>query len=258
MGTDPKTLEEQAYKFLYEENFESAFRLFRKAAELYREQGNDQQAALCFASAGSCWSIKSGEKTFSHSASSYEDAARAAERVGDLEYASMLYRQAAINYERDMESINFSECFYRSKECYRRFLTYQLLRPGRIHAIAKTEQVRGIRGLLHRVFSWLVLTISYLFWGHGEKPARTFCVGIGVVLLCACAYQGGSLLHNGARIKPDFFQALYFSAVTFTTVGYGDMTPLGACKALAGMEALSGMFVPALFVVGLSRKFLRT
>ena len=36
------------------------------------------------------------------------------------------------------------------------------------------------------------------------------------------------------------FDAIYFSAVTYSTVGYGDMAPIGPVRLLAGSEALVG------------------
>jgi hypothetical protein len=36
------------------------------------------------------------------------------------------------------------------------------------------------------------------------------------------------------------FDVIYFSAVTFTTVGYGDLAPVGPVRFLAGTEALTG------------------
>jgi hypothetical protein len=36
---------------------------------------------------------------------------------------------------------------------------------------------------------------------------------------------------------PDF---VYFSAMTYSTVGFGDAVPVGAIRFLAGMEALTG------------------
>ena len=38
---------------------------------------------------------------------------------------------------------------------------------------------------------------------------------------------------------------LYYSVVTFTTLGYGDMYPRGVGRAYAGIEALVGYFVLA-------------
>ena len=37
---------------------------------------------------------------------------------------------------------------------------------------------------------------------------------------------------------PDF---VYFSAMTYTTVGFGDVVPLGAIRFLAGIEGLTGL-----------------
>ena len=37
-----------------------------------------------------------------------------------------------------------------------------------------------------------------------------------------------------------FLDAIYLSAVTFTTVGYGDIAPVGPIRFLSGTEALSG------------------
>ena len=36
------------------------------------------------------------------------------------------------------------------------------------------------------------------------------------------------------------FDVIYFSAMTFTTVGYGDLAPVGPIRFLAGTEALTG------------------
>ncbi len=36
------------------------------------------------------------------------------------------------------------------------------------------------------------------------------------------------------------FDVIYFSAVTFTTVGFGDLAPLGPLRFLSGTEALTG------------------
>jgi Ion channel len=40
-----------------------------------------------------------------------------------------------------------------------------------------------------------------------------------------------------------FFDAVYLSAVTFTTVGFGDLTPIGPIRFVAGTEALTGFIL---------------
>ena len=258
MAEDPRTLEQKGYDFLSREDFYQAFISYRKAADIYKSRNNHKQAAICFASAASCWSKKSGEKTFYNAALSYEAAAQQANRSGDLEYASMLYKYAAINYERDREFINFSDCFYQFKECYRKFLTFRIISPRKIKHIMPSREEKGIKGLLKRIFAWLALTLSYLVWGHGERPVRTFYSGMFVVFISALLYTQGLLFFRGGLIaKPQFWQAFYFSVITFTTVGFGDITPVGIVKVVVSIEALCGIFIIPLFVIGLSRKYLR-
>ena len=209
MDKEPKILEREAYSFLSQEKHEEAFGLFARAAKIYRDQGNRKQSTLCFASAASCWSKKSGEKTFHNAAISYEEAAKEAVRCRDLEYASMLYKYAAINHERDGDLLNFSDCFYLSKEYYRNFLTYSLVSPNKIDAITKTAEEKGIKGFFKRAFLWLMLTFSCIIWGHGERPARTLFTGILVVFLSAALYGFGYLVRGGVIIRPDFLEAFY-------------------------------------------------
>ena len=257
MSKSPDALEKEAYSFLSENNFEEAFKLFRKAAKEYSKNDDHKQATLCFASAASCWNKKYEEKTFHNAAVSYENAAGEAEKYGDFEYASLLYKHAAINHERDVEFLNYSNCFYRSKECYRKFLNYRLVSPGRIHSIAKIAEPKGLKGFIGRIFLWIVTTLSLIIWGHGERPARTVFAGILIVAISSFFYVFGRLSKDGFVFKPGFFEAFYFSVVTFTTVGYGDITPLGFSKLVAAIEAFTGLFIMSLFVVGLSRKYLR-
>ena len=254
MAHDPRWLEKEAHASLAQEKYEDAYKLFKKAAEIYSGECNHKQASLCFTSAASCWAIKSGEKAFYNSAKSYEDASIEAEKSCDFEYASLLYRHAAICYERDMEFMSFSECFYRSKECYRKFLFLSMFSPGKIHNIASGSQDKG---LLRRFFVWFALTFSYLLWGHGERPFRTLICGIGLIFASAFLYMHNGLIQNGALLKPDLFEGLYVSMITFTTVGYGDMTPFGFGKLIAMVEAFCGIFTVSIFTIGLSRKYLR-
>lgn len=48
----------------------------------------------------------------------------------------------------------------------------------------------------------------------------------------------GSLAGAGIEFLPDY---AYFSAVVYSTVGFGDVVPLGAIRFMAGMEALTGI-----------------
>ena len=60
----------------------------------------------------------------------------------------------------------------------------------------------------------------------------------------------------GQQIVPlkGYLIYLYFSVVTFTTLGYGDFRPIGGCKILASVEALFYIFFMALFIFAFARK----
>lgn len=56
----------------------------------------------------------------------------------------------------------------------------------------------------------------------------------------------------------EFLWGLYFSVITFTTIGYGDLYPVGTfAKVLVGAESLSGAVLVALFVFVLGRRVAR-
>jgi len=57
---------------------------------------------------------------------------------------------------------------------------------------------------------------------------------------------------NGPENLPAFSDFLYFSFITLTTVGYGDITPLtAAARSLAYLEAVSGTLFMAVFIARL-------
>ncbi len=48
-----------------------------------------------------------------------------------------------------------------------------------------------------------------------------------------------------------FLNALYYSIITATSTGYGDITPIGFSKALASIQSISALFIFAVFVTKL-------
>jgi len=71
---------------------------------------------------------------------------------------------------------------------------------------------------------------------------------------------GGPDACSLSEIQPAYVRvatALYFSAITFTTVGYGDWHPVGWARLFAATEALSGITIMSAFTVILVRKIIR-
>jgi len=107
-----------------------------------------------------------------------------------------------------------------------------------------------------------------IFCGYGERPARVILFSLGFIFICglmyfllgisdagqitAFSYQSSALENISA-----FLRTLYFSVVTFTTLGYGDLVPVGPSRIVAAIEAFTGSFTLALFVVVFVKKMTR-
>lgn len=75
-------------------------------------------------------------------------------------------------------------------------------------------------------------------------------------------FIGGGEIRNGLspeNVEPmhSFFLSLYYSAITFFTIGYGDYFPYGAMRWLACAEGFCGVFMMSYFTVAFVRKILR-
>ena len=97
-------------------------------------------------------------------------------------------------------------------------------------------------------------TLYWLVYGYGEIPWRVFVSAVAVVLGLALIYFAiGTLTPN------TFLNSLYYSAVSFTALGYGSWAPqpTGWVKGLGAFEAFLGVFMIALFLVTFTRKMIR-
>lgn len=253
-----RLMEKEAQGFLSEKKYEEALKLFSSAAASYQDLGEHQQAAVCFALAAGCYESKAGAQSLYYYASAYyAKAAKEAEVSGDFEYAGMLYKHAGICYERDLEFVGFSECFYLSKECYRKSLLANLLNQKRTSHNIPIPQKFDFKETMRTFILWVSLSFSSIIWGHGERPWRTVRFGSLLVLLSAVLYTQGHFMVQQAMQKSGFLGSLYFSVVTITHIGYGDMLPVGFNKAVAIFEEFAGIFILPLFLTALCRKYLR-
>ncbi len=75
----------------------------------------------------------------------------------------------------------------------------------------------------------------------------TFLAHLAEILLYAVAiYALIRYAHLGMLGAPERFSldtALYFSAETYTSLGYGDVIPVGDLRLVAGVEALNGLLL---------------
>ncbi len=98
----------------------------------------------------------------------------------------------------------------------------------------------------------VVKTISYFYWGYGKKPERIIYIAFGTILLCALIYFLFPTSINPIDQDKSILDSIYFSTVTFTTLGYGDLSPLGWLRIVALLEAFFGALSIGFIVAGFS------
>ncbi|MFO7946628.1 MAG: pentapeptide repeat-containing protein [Armatimonadota bacterium] len=179
-------------------------------------------------------------------------------RAHDLfNIAAMVYRQIKQAYQDGGDHQTGGNVFIREMECRRAQL--------RIHT---RDHPRG--RVWERALWWLMHHIC----GYGEWPGRLALTGAIMVVAFAiihgyfCGFNDGVV--RGIQVGPgidwipsaagvlNFIAALYFSVVTFTGLGYGDIHPINAPgRMVASAEVVLGFVTLSLLLVTIVRKWSR-
>ena len=107
--------------------------------------------------------------------------------------------------------------------------------------------------------AYLPIALMGLLSGYGEKPNRVILSSAAIIFIYSIIYHSlNSITSTYSAVKAhSFWDYIYYSIVTFTTLGYGDLIPKAniGYRLLAGSEAFIGAFMIGLFVFTLSRKY---
>ena len=208
------------------------------------------------------------------------------EETTELENIASEYGELRNSFSRvagAIDSENF--CHYKFKQYHREACRS---RASILHAIRNSREPN--QNHLHRPSRDTVARIGWFFdrwlWqvllGYGVYARRPLATAIGLIglfafIYCICSElfenygyitKDGLLLSGsavpGGPTPPSpvgnfcaFGRALYFSVVTFTTLGYGDFHPEGVLQVFAALEALLGAVMIAFLTVVFARKFVR-
>jgi hypothetical protein len=175
------------------------------------------------------------------------------------EQCEYVYRALARHFTDIHASNDASWATFRELAIHRRLLRKKL-NLTRLWVESMIESSLGIRQSrrlkLSLIMRWLFVLIelilsyvSCLVFGYGEKPLRILGLSLLTILGYAFAYNNWQALSERG-----FDVSLYFSIVTFTTLGFGDILPKPAFRLLAGSEAILGILFIGLFLFTIGRR----
>lgn len=173
--------------------------------------------------------------------------------VPDISKAQSVYRALEEVARKASRSRLQARCFVRRQD-----LTMRSYRESMVNGDSIEERtIAGIRWARTKVTRATIL--------YGESPWRIVASTAFVIALCAMLYPvygietgGGILIYSTTNnTLQTLFESLYFSVVTFTTLGYGDVQPVGLARLIATLETIAGSALLAMLVFVFGRRATR-
>jgi hypothetical protein len=196
------------------------------------------------------------------------------ENPGFWSLAEDLYRRLKNYFHQQGHYQDESKAYYHEKLMAKHDAFWRCFHLRKLDYLAEEQETGWFSGLLNRTrafFRWFGLWFLHVFAGFGERWWRTALWGIGFVFLCAFLYWWGSnagwapLIYDVGAIETrialvtSFWDCLYFSVVTFATLGFGDISPLFGTwtKVIAVAEVVMGYVFLGTLVTLIARKMMR-
>jgi ion channel/pentapeptide repeat protein len=107
-------------------------------------------------------------------------------------------------------------------------------------------------GGLRAIFYWLDSLMLNWIWGYGERPWRLFLTALAAIFgFGTIQYAVGGLYNAG------YWEHVYFSGVTFLTIGYGDFVPVDAlARVLSVLEGFVGITFIGMLIASATKKIM--
>jgi hypothetical protein len=224
-----------------------------------------------------------------------ESTIRGQKETHPLKAAEWVYRRLESLHEQNVQSERARQYHISKQEVRRKYYrerrtaSKEELIDSFTQSSADVTKQRSFRELIKWNSLYSVSTLQWHLTRHGESLKQILFASGALIFLCGLLYPlvGGvksssagkaytyvritlnksgqiyypslSVQVNGvAEFVETLFQGFYFSIITFTTIGYGDLYPTGILsKLLVGFESLAGALLIALFVFVLGRRVSR-
>ncbi len=134
---------------------------------------------------------------------------------------------------------------------------------GEYFYLYKKTEMKTLKGL-----SKIMSGVSFIICGYGERPFHSLIVSLAMVFACGNLYylfglktQTDIIVYNASNqlnvLLDDIYQCYHFSLVTFSTVGYGNVIPVGASIVVNEVEMICAIILVGIWVSTLVRKMVR-
>ena len=111
---------------------------------------------------------------------------------------------------------------------------------------------------IHNPFRWLSFIFADLTCKYGVSIFRIVVWMLGVISLFALLYYTlQNINYYNDHVHLSLADSLYYSLITYTTIGYGDFHPVGIYKIFSAIEGLLGVILTSLFTVIVARRIIR-
>jgi hypothetical protein len=98
-------------------------------------------------------------------------------------------------------------------------------------------------GLIAVTHAMAGMVSFFRFGGRRSRVVAMISVVMGLFAVISAEVWLWAAIHFVLGTTPDFETALYFSTVTFSTIGYGDVVPAPAWRLLAALEGVNGFLL---------------
>ena len=163
-----------------------------------------------------------------------------------------------ISYDKEGKKDDVDRMFLRERRSLRKA---RIMKAKEEEKEKKKNKFQGIKSKLKKkvelikayASSLMEYLLADLSCEYGTNWKRPVFLWIFFVLILFPIIYG---LTNGVEVN-SLFDYFYFSIVTATTIGYGDLHPIGIGKVFACVEAIFGTFMWAAFIAIFARKYMR-
>ena len=96
------------------------------------------------------------------------------------------------------------------------------------------------------VLSWVIVQLVEWSRRHGYTVPRTFALVpavLGLFLILTVEVWMWAVFYKLLGVTTTFEESLYFSTVTFSTVGFGDVVPAHGWRLFSALEGINGFLM---------------